>query len=166
MKIDMPTGWQLVTASTQDELFEKLFAVKGCPAVVHLHGIAGPVDVGWWFQKSHFFNDCDDASHHIRVPRLPHERIVRGVIISGGDSPLHPSWVRSIRDQCVAAEVPFYFRSWGRYVPVSQGPLARLIKAEIETFLFEDYYDAGTAYSGSILDGQTWTQLPEGVTTR
>ena len=39
-------------------------------------------------------------------------------VILGGESgpgarPLHIDWVRSVRDQCVAAGVPFYFKQWG-----------------------------------------------------
>jgi len=43
-------------------------------------------------------------------------------VIVGGESgpgarPMHPDWVRSIRDDCVAAEVPFYFKQWGESLP-------------------------------------------------
>ena len=39
-------------------------------------------------------------------------------VIVGGESgaearPLHPEWVRSIRDQCLVAGVPFFFKQWG-----------------------------------------------------
>ena len=39
-------------------------------------------------------------------------------IIVGGESgagarPMDPAWVRSIRDQCAAAAVPFFFKQWG-----------------------------------------------------
>lgn len=39
-------------------------------------------------------------------------------VIAGGESghrarPLHPEWVLSLRDQCVAAGVPFFFKQWG-----------------------------------------------------
>jgi len=39
-------------------------------------------------------------------------------VILGGESgpgarPPHIEWVRSVRDQCVAADVPFYFKQWG-----------------------------------------------------
>ncbi len=44
----------------------------------------------------------------------------RGIdwVIVGGESgpgarPMDPDWVRSIRDQCVAAGVPFFFKGWG-----------------------------------------------------
>lgn len=41
-------------------------------------------------------------------------------VIVGGESgpnarPMHPDWVRSIRDQCAAARVPFLFKQWGEY---------------------------------------------------
>jgi protein gp37 len=39
-------------------------------------------------------------------------------VIAGGESgpgarPLEAAWVRSLRDQCVAATVPFFFKQWG-----------------------------------------------------
>lgn len=45
--------------------------------------------------------------------------------IVGGESgpgarPLHPDWVRSLRDQCQAAGVPFFFKQWGEYLPISE----------------------------------------------
>lgn len=50
-------------------------------------------------------------------------------VIVGGESgpkarPMHPDWVRSLRDQCQAAGVPFFFKQWGRWIPlVDNGPL-------------------------------------------
>jgi protein gp37 len=41
-------------------------------------------------------------------------------IIVGGESgprarPMHPDWARSLRDQCAAAGVPFFFKQWGEW---------------------------------------------------
>lgn len=46
--------------------------------------------------------------------------------IVGGESgpgarPMHPEWARSLRDQCVAAAVPFFFKQWGGRTPKSGG---------------------------------------------
>lgn len=43
-------------------------------------------------------------------------------VIAGGESghharPMHPDWVRSLRDQCAAARVPFFFKQWGEWMP-------------------------------------------------
>lgn len=42
-------------------------------------------------------------------------------LICGGESgpkaePMHPAWPRSLRDQCTAAGVPFFFKQWGEWV--------------------------------------------------
>lgn len=43
-------------------------------------------------------------------------------VIVGGESgrsarPMHPQWARSIRDQCVSAGVPYFFKQWGEWAP-------------------------------------------------
>jgi protein gp37 len=42
-------------------------------------------------------------------------------VVCGGESgpgarPMHPEWARSIRDQCAAADVPFFFKQVGEWV--------------------------------------------------
>lgn len=41
-------------------------------------------------------------------------------VICGGESgpgarPMHPDWARSLRDQCAAVGVPFFFKQWGEW---------------------------------------------------
>lgn len=59
------------------------------------------------------------------------------MIVGGESGPRHravrPEWVREIRDQSVAAGVPFFFKQWG-------GPTAK----------------AG----GRQLDGREWNEMP------
>ena len=48
-----------------------------------------------------------------------------GWVICGGESgagarPMHPDWARSLRDQCAAAGVPFFFKQWGEWLPGAQ----------------------------------------------
>ncbi|MCC9708234.1 phage Gp37/Gp68 family protein [Streptomyces sp. MNU76] len=43
-------------------------------------------------------------------------------LIAGGESgakgrPMDPAWARSLRDQCQAADVPYFFKQWGEWVP-------------------------------------------------
>jgi hypothetical protein len=45
-------------------------------------------------------------------------------VVCGGESgpgarPMHPDWARSLRDQCKASGVAFFFKQWGRYAPGS-----------------------------------------------
>ncbi len=47
-------------------------------------------------------------------------------VIAGGESgphrrPVDPAWIRSIRDQCSDADVPFFFKQWGGVTPKAGG---------------------------------------------
>jgi protein gp37 len=61
--------------------------------------------------------------------------------IVGGESgrgarPMDPEWARSLRDQCEAAAVPFFFKQWGGRTPKA---------------------------GGRDLDGRTWSEYPATV---
>src|SRR5450432_593075 len=47
-------------------------------------------------------------------------------VITGGESgaaarPCNPAWVRDLRDRCVAADVPFFFKQWGGHTSKAGG---------------------------------------------
>jgi protein gp37 len=71
------------------------------------------------------------------IPQLPLDGI-HWVIVGGESGPGHrildPAWVRAIRDQCLAAGVPFFFKQWG----------GRTSKS-----------------GGRQLDGHAWDQMPD-----
>jgi protein gp37 len=46
-------------------------------------------------------------------------------VIVGGESghdarPMHPKWVADVRDRCVAARIPFFFKQWGEWKPICE----------------------------------------------
>jgi len=48
-----------------------------------------------------------------------------GWVIAGGESgakarPSHPNWFRQVRDQCIKAGVPFHFKQFGEWKPITQ----------------------------------------------
>lgn len=83
-------------------------------------------------------------------------------VIAGGESgpgarPTHPRWFRDLRDQCVAARVPFHFKQWGNWTPLNgyqaRGTIMQLSDGEKLIRLSKG--EAGRA-----LDGETWDQVP------
>ena len=42
-------------------------------------------------------------------------QIIMGGETGPGARPMHPDWARSVRDQCVEADVPFFFKQWGEW---------------------------------------------------
>jgi protein gp37 len=67
------------------------------------------------------------------------------VIVGGESGPvarrMHPDWARSVRDQCVANGVSFFFKQWGAYGP--------------------DGKRQSKALNGRELDGRMWTEMPQ-----
>jgi protein gp37 len=86
-------------------------------------------------------------------------------IICGGESgpdarPINPAWVRSLRDQCVAAGVPFFFKQWGEWTP--EYPQGISLANRKETYIDGyHYYRVGKAKAGRLLDGDQWDQFPK-----
>ena len=86
----------------------------GCDICQSDEGVIGPEqEVG----PPSWCVDCDHEAGSYRnwlEPDGIHWVIVGGE--SGANArPMHPDWARSIRDQCVAAGVPFFFKQWGEH---------------------------------------------------
>ncbi len=104
-------------------------------------------------------------------------------VIVGGESgplarPMHPSWVRAIRDQCVAAGTAFHFKQWGEWAPIFESDADyaakrkahdRIVTSRMQRFLLEDasgkatgcYFErVGKKRAGHLLDGVEWQQFP------
>jgi protein gp37 len=59
-------------------------------------------------------------SHPLSSPDRPFINWVIAGCESGPKArPVHPDWIRSLRDQCAAANVPFLFKQWGEFAPGS-----------------------------------------------
>ncbi|HWA28089.1 MAG TPA: phage Gp37/Gp68 family protein [Lacunisphaera sp.] len=69
-----------------------------------------------------------DLNHSIGGPKwLGDQRGIDWVIVGGesgpGTRPMHPDWARSLRNQCAAEGVPFFFKQWGQWKPSDAKPV-------------------------------------------
>ncbi|KEZ00302.1 hypothetical protein AI27_06545 [Sphingomonas sp. BHC-A] len=76
-------------------------------------------DYYWWNGTDDQPGDCGDGPY--RDGRI--DWVIVGGESGPGARPMHPHWVRAIRDQCAAATihgddapVPFFFKQWGAWV--------------------------------------------------
>ena len=76
---------------------------------------------------------------------------IHWVIVGGESGPgarrMYVEWVRSLRDQCQAAGVPYFFKQWGAWITeeYEDGPQMRKV---------------GKKAAGRLLDGRTWDEYP------
>lgn len=111
--------------------------------------------------KKHFLS-VEPMLGPVVIP--PHQLEILDWVICGGESgpgarPMHPDWARSLRDQCQAASVPFFFKQWGEwetYRAVNLIPMGH-------TFDWPDGKIAlrvGKKAAGCLLDGREWKEIP------
>lgn len=141
-----------ITSSLDYDRLDRLMEARGSG----LRGVSysaprGPVDLSPW------------------LPRI-------GWVIASGATgphatPAHPDWFRAVRDQCVKAGTPFFFRGFGEYGPATDRrgdveyvlPVGGLIRpgASPEILgLGARMVKLGSASVDYLLDGAEWREVP------
>lgn len=205
-KLDWPANvWAGTTVEDQPRAEERIEWLLQVPAPVRflsIEPLLGPLRLtskvtipasGDHPQMYGFMVGRDDGRSILS--KTPEEALKKsgiGWVIVGGESgpgarPMHPDWVRSLRDQCLAAGVPFFFKQWGEYCPVqdwvSREKLGNkflwraLLHNGTETKGEPDHvwnyrdveperqseyaaYRVGKKAAGRLLDGVVWDQFP------
>jgi len=145
----LPNVWLGVSVENQRAADERIPLLLQTPAAVRFlscEPLLGPVDLKPYLEP--YIRTKHDGSKRGTVWADP------GIdwIIVGGESgpgarPMHPDWVRGIRDQCVAAGVPFFFKQWGEWK-------LSWMAGEYQ------WMRVGKKAAGRLLDGRTWDELP------
>ncbi|MDV7211841.1 DUF5131 family protein [Azotobacter beijerinckii] len=113
----LPNVWLGVTVENQAAADERIPQLLETPAAVRwlsIEPLLGPVHI------ENYLCECpedDDGA--------PYPGRIDWVVV-GGESgpnarPMHPHWATSLRDQCLAAGVPFLFKQWGEWRPPVTG---------------------------------------------
>lgn len=129
-------GATVVNQAEADRDIPKLLEVPARVRFLSIEPMLGPIDL----ERPRPGPDLDQGhGQMICQPWL----IQSGIdwVICGGESgpgarPMHPDWVRSLRDQCASAGVPFMFKQWGEWTP---GENVERVRGTVDTaFLWDD----------------------------
>lgn len=123
--------WLGTSVEDQEHADKRIPYLLRCPAAVRFlscEPLLGPIT----FRIGQL--DCQDCEHNRNggtIDRTPEPcdgncPQIKWVIVGGesGDHarPMHPDWARSICNQCQSAGVPFFFKQWGEWKPISEMP--------------------------------------------
>lgn len=158
----LPNVWLGTTVEDQaraDERVPELLATPGALHFVSCEPLLGSVDLSQWLQEILHEDEVGVENGNQTLPMelgMPcmHDPWIFGLrwIIAGGETgpgarPAHPDWFRSLRDQCKAHDVPFFFKSFGRTEDThGDWPCAKM----------------GKSRSGRLLDGVEHNAIPAG----
>jgi protein gp37 len=122
----------VIDQTEADRDVTKLLAVPARRRGLSIEPMLGPVELDRWLAIHKHWKSEDSlpaAPWHPPYPKHWYKlQALVGAgweqplhwVIAGGESgpharPVHPDWIRSLRDQCAAAGVPFHFKQWGEW---------------------------------------------------
>jgi protein gp37 len=196
---NLPNVWLGVSVEDQTRADERIPLLLDTPAAVRFisaEPLLGAVDISYWLRR---FNHQEMGLHDDPMAAaLLNQGIEDGNafaqpalhwVIVGGESghnarPMHPDWARSLRDQCVAADVPYFFKQWGSWLPGEFGTAPdvsfqngdwmdcnTLPDIDVDnvwckywaTHEYEGdavFHRVGKKAAGRLLDGRVWDEMP------
>lgn len=185
----MPHVWLGVSVEDQkaaDERIPHLLATPAAVRFVSVEPLLGPVDLRCIQHEREFEVDALTGDHGVYRPLRGRSGRKLDWVIVGGESgpgarPMHPDWVRSIRDQCQEAGVPFFFKQWGEWqigsgrnpandrvlcndgmlLGVSLSDVSYDVRSNWPNFRSTVVSRVGKKEAGRLLDGREWNEYPE-----
>lgn len=185
----LPPDWPLknvwlgVSVENQEYADRRIPPLLDIPATVRflsVEPLIGAVDLVSWF-------DNIDRTRTGSLMRINDFEPDIDWVVAGGESgpdsrPSHPGWLRSLRDQCIEADVPFHFKQWGEWMPLPAGDASALeklprsahvclVKSDGRVIRPYSGLDApgaqmvrvGKKAAGHLLDGREWLEFPREV---
>lgn len=166
-------GVSVEDQKTADERIPLLLQTPSAVRFVSAEPLLGPVDVKRFMDGSFTHTDDDDcATVRTKLPPVTW-RPLYGIdwVIVGGESgpearPMHPAWALSLRDQCQAAGVSFFFKQWGEWADCPRGGLSARIKIvqDPATGAVARMARVGKRATGRLLAGREWNEFPKETT--
>lgn len=146
--------WLGVTAENQEQAKKRIPLLLEIPAKVRFvscEPLLGPVNIFG-------FNSPTWG-------QIPPSSLLNWVIC-GGESgydarPMHPAYALSLRDQCAAAGVPFFFKQWGQFLSYKHELTEDLAK-EMGAFKQDGVWftRCDKQLAGCLLEGREYKELP------
>jgi protein gp37 len=173
-------GATVVTQEEADRDIPKLLATPARVRFLSIEPMLGPIDLGrtLWAccgnlqpGNDHGVLGCEPD----RCCGVPERRELLDWVIVGGESGagarrMPPEWVRSLRDQCARAGVPFHFKQWGEWLPIemptedecfADDGTDRQITGRVEVNMSRTMGKVGKSFAGRTLDGIVHDAFPQ-----
>lgn len=174
----LPNVWLGVSVEDQKRANLRIPALLQTPAAVRwlsMEPLLGPVDLTGISWERGSISHLDVVNGYYGVPGLWKQTTDKRIdwVVVGGESghgarPMEPAWARTLRDQCTAANVPFFFKQWGNWAPngwrgIGQphGNRERLVGPVLDDLGHREVMEqASKKTTGRELDGRTWDEYP------
>jgi protein gp37 len=118
----LPNVWLGTSVEDQKRADLRIGPLLETPAAhrfLSMEPLLGPVDLSpWLWEGVQHRTDYGTGVEHDIAPRQDLEWVIVGGESGKGARPMHPGWVRALRDQCAEADVMFMHKQWGNWAPL------------------------------------------------
>ncbi len=165
----LPNVWKGVSVEDPETAAHRIPYLLETPAAVRwisAEPLLGPIDLAhlgrcdevlshWDVLRGAYF--CDGRNEPAQTNRLDW-------VVIGGESgpkarPMQAEWAQSMRDQCQAAGVKYFFKQWGEFLPPDQD--GAMLPAGQHLNSSNELVRIGKKAAGRLLDGVEWSEYPE-----
>lgn len=153
--------WLGISVVNQEEAerdIVKLLSMAARVRFLSVEPMLGPVDLSEWMPIENVATTGWRRRTKFGEPDSGLDWVIVGGESGAKARPMHPGWVRDIRDQCVAAGVAFMFKQNGEFASVSE------VEGHGAHFTFldgETVRRVGKKAAGRLLDGVQHDGYPE-----
>lgn len=154
----LPNVWLGISAEDQkraDERIPDLLATPAAVRFVSAEPLLGPIDFRAIGPIGNQITALEGRRESGAWQTVGLDWIIVGGESGRGARPMHPDWARNIRDQCVTAGVPYFFKQWGEFAPASVA-----YPGDHNTEDANLMCQIGKARAGRLLDDREWNEMP------
>ena len=164
-------GTSVENQAAADERIPLLLQAPAAVRFISAEPLLGEINIQQiWYEEILLFPLAGQfTADGLNEPRTINGGGIDWVIVGGesgpGARPMHPDWVRSLRDQCQAAGTKFFFKSWGDWLPNAQeydcNPGGVDYEQKHKLVGNVAMCRVGKNKSGRLIDSRTWDERPE-----
>jgi protein gp37 len=156
--------WIGTSVGNQDAADKRIPHLLKVPAKVRFlscEPLIGPVDLSLWFNNR----------YHGHREFMSIDWVIVGGESGHGARPMHPFMALSLRDQCMRADVPFFFKQWGEWMPTTETQAREaneiVVNPDGKEMVMTSNPNAcvmrkvGKHAAGRLLDGKEYSEYPQ-----
>jgi protein gp37 len=187
----LPNVWLGVSVENQYWAVQRICDLLETPAAkrfISAEPLLGPLDLEPFLNPASKWSNGWHNNYPFAYPRAQLDWVIAGGESGPGARPMHPDWARSLRDQCAAAGIAFFFKQWGGFAPsdpvsaimgtpkhrrgsllhrdghvITDVEMDRLLNDEtFDLSPFQQMIEVGKRSAGRLLDGVEHNGMPSG----
>lgn len=165
-------GVSIENQATYDQRIEWVWKIPARTIFISFEPLLGPIQL----KRTRYTSGVSASVEYVpSISMWGFDWMIVGGESGPGARPMHPDWVKGLKDAADVAGIPLFFKQWGEYLPHCQADAEdrtddlptsamRQFPSPHNPGKMNSYYKIGKAKAGHKLGSQTYRQFPQNPT--